>query len=211
MLVSLPILASGEVVLVVGDSLSAAYNMPLQDGWVSILQQRLDSEAPGRYRVINASISGDTTASGVVRVPPLLAEHEPDLVVLELGANDGLRGLPLAQMRENLQQIIDLAEAGSAEVILVNVELPRSYGKYFNQKFQQVFRKLQAENDLPLVTLGFSKLNDVNLLQADGLHPTAAAQPLIVDLMLPLIKQATGQEQAVGGQLPLEKGIAGGG
>ncbi len=190
--------AFGEVILVVGDSLSAAYNIPRQSGWVNLLQQRLAAGSGDRFRVVNASISGDTTAGGVARLPALLDQYRPDILVLELGANDGLRGLPLAILRRNLQTMIDAGTAGGAKVVLVNVQLPPSYGKFFNEKFQAVFSDLQQRNGLPMVIFGFAQLNDIELIQEDGLHPTEAAQPMIVDLVLPVLAKLLADQRGTG-------------
>lgn len=183
-----------NTILVLGDSISAAYRIPVESGWVSLLQQRLEEHKPGHYTVVNASISGDTTAGGLNRLPPLLEQHKPDKVIVELGGNDGLRGLPLAGMRDNLQAIIDLSRQQGADVVLVSIELPTSYGRYFNQRFLQVFDELEKDNDLPRVSLGFKLLNDRNLIQEDGIHPTEEAQPLLLDAMWPVIAPEAGQE-----------------
>ncbi|MAT50355.1 MAG: arylesterase [Porticoccaceae bacterium] len=185
LLLSLP--AFPDTILVLGDSISAGYGIPSEKGWVNLLQQRLNGQYPGRYQVINASISGDTSAQGLARLPGLLDTHNPDQVVVELGGNDGLRGLPLSHMKDNLQAIIDLARERGADVVLVSVSLPASYGTRFNQLFEEVFASLAAVNGLPRVNLGFSLLNDRNLLQEDGIHPTQAAQPLLVDAVLPAL------------------------
>lgn len=186
--------AFANTILVLGDSISAAYRIPVESGWVSLLQERLNSHKPGHYTVVNASISGDTTAGGLNRLPPLLEKHKPDQVIVELGGNDGLRGLPLAGMRDNLQAIIDLSRQQGADVVLVSIELPTSYGSHFNQRFLQVFDELEKANDIPRVSLGFKLLNDRNLIQEDGIHPTAEAQPLLLDVMWPVIAPVVGQE-----------------
>ncbi len=176
-----------NTILVLGDSLSAAYRIPVERGWVNLLQERLDTEYPGSYRVVNASVSGDTTAQGLRRLPPLLEAHNPDLVIVGLGGNDGLRGLPLDQMRDNLQAIIDMSKAAGAEVILMSVELPASYGALFNSRFLGVFDGLEQANGLPRVSLGIHLLDSLDLMQEDGIHPTAEAQPLLLDAVWPVL------------------------
>jgi acyl-CoA thioesterase-1 len=179
--------AFAKTILVLGDSISAAYGMAMEDGWVNLLRQRLDAERPGHYTVINASVSGDTTALGLRRLPPLLERHDPDKVIVELGGNDGLRGLPLQQMRDNLGAIIELCRANGAEVVLVSVELPRSYGAGFNRRYLAVFDSLEKTYGLPRISLGFDLLDDRDLMQADGIHPTEAAQPLLLEAVWPVI------------------------
>ena len=174
-----------KTILVLGDSISAAYRIPQEMGWVSLLQERLDAEYPDRYSVVNGSVSGDTTAQGLRRLPSLLDAHGPDKVIVELGGNDGLRGMPLDHMRDNLQAIIDLSTAAGAEVVLLSVELPASYGAFFTQRYLAVFDRLAEENSLPRIALGYALLDDPSLLQDDGIHPTAEAQPLLLEAVWP--------------------------
>ena len=180
--------SSAKTILVLGDSISAAYGIAVERGWVSLLQKRFDERHPGSYSVVNASISGDTTALGLRRLPPLLAQHAPDQVIVELGGNDGLRGLPLTNMRDNLQAIIDLCLDSGAEVVLVSIDLPPSYGAVFNDRYRAVFEELEKTNDLFRVSLGFNLLGDRDLVQADGIHPTAEAQPLLLDAVWPAVR-----------------------
>lgn len=180
--------ASAKTILVLGDSISAAYGIAVESGWVSLLQKRFDEHDPGRYKVINASISGDTTALGLRRLPPLLAEHSPDQVIVELGGNDGLRGMPLANLRQNLQAIIDLCRDGGAEVVLLSIDLPPSYGAVFNNRYRTIFDELEKANGLLRISLSFALLNDRDLVQADGIHPTAEAQPLLLDAVWPAVR-----------------------
>lgn len=188
LLASLACNTAAQAILVVGDSISAAYNIPVEAGWVNLLAQKLARQQEGdAHRVINASISGDTTAGGLARLPRLLKQFTPDIVVLELGGNDGLRGLPLRQMQSNLERMIEQSRAAGAEVLLIGVELPRSYGKVFNRQFQQVYQSLAERTNTPLIFLDFDLLGDPGLLQEDGLHPTAAAQPLLVEHIWPHI------------------------
>jgi acyl-CoA thioesterase I len=175
------------VILVVGDSLSAAYRIPADTGWVRLLADRLDREGYD-YRVVNASIPGDTTAGGLARLPAALARYHPAVVVLELGANDGLRGLPLDPMRDNLAQMIELARQTGARVLLLGVRMPPNYGPIFTQRFQTVYRDLARSERVPLVPellKGVAEYRE--LMQADGLHPTAAAEPKVLANVWPVL------------------------
>ena len=176
--------------LVLGDSLSAAYNMPVQQGWVALLRNRLTERGLG-LDVINASISGDTTAGARVRLPALLDRYQPDLVMIELGGNDGLRGLAPEDMRENLSQMIDQSLDAGAEVILVGVLIPLNYGPQYRQAFERVYTDLAQQFDIELVPFPLEQIvTEPGYLQADGVHPTAEAQPLILDTFWPGIASA---------------------
>lgn len=172
--------------MVFGDSISAGYGLLPGQGWVSLLTQRL---AP-RHRVINASVSGETTAGGLTRLPQALAEHKPDWVVLELGGNDGLRGLPLPAMQTNLQRMIQLCRLAHARVLLVGIELPPNYGAAYTQAFHAVYERLARQARLayvPSLMAGFA--GDLSQFQPDGIHPAAAAQARMmhtVEQQLPL-------------------------
>jgi acyl-CoA thioesterase-1 len=181
LLLILPTAASAQIILIVGDSLSAAYGIPVEHGWVSLLQQRLDSVGYP-YRIINASISGDTTANARARLAPALASHEPAVVLLEVGGNDGLRGLSLTEMKSNLAAMISSAREVGAQVMLVGVQLPPNYGPRYTGRFQAIYRELARERDLPLLPSLVDGIGtEWNLMQSDGIHPNTAAQPLIVD------------------------------
>ena len=167
-------------VLVLGDSLSAAHNIAEQDGWVHLLGARLANMRPPRV-VINASISGATTADGVSRLPGLLKRYRPALVLLELGANDGLRGLPLAEIRANLEAMIRDCRQAGAKVVLLGIELPVNYGPPYREGLQQIYADLAREHHLPLLPFLLQGVAlDPALMQADGLHPTAAGEPRVL-------------------------------
>lgn len=169
------------VILILGDSLSANFGIDVKDGWATLLQQRLDGIQPG-YRVVNASISGDTTRGGLGRLPAALAAHRPAIVVIELGANDGLRGFPLAQPRRNLGRMIQLVQAQGARPLLVGMRLPPNYGPRYTADFHAMFGSLSEEFGVPLVPFLLDGIaTDYRLMQADGIHPTAEAQRLILD------------------------------
>lgn len=163
--------------LVLGDSLSAAYGIPAAEGWVALLQEKVPEQ-----RVINASISGETTAGGRARLAGLLAEHRPALLVLELGANDGLRGLPLQQIRDNLAAMLKQAADDEVEVVLVGIELPINYGPRYRDGLRGVYRDLAGEFNAGLVPFLLEGVAlEPDLMQDDGLHPTAAAQPRLLE------------------------------
>ncbi len=156
--------------------------MPIEQGWVQLLNDKLAESHPGQYRVVNASISGETTAGGLTRLPAALAEHRPALVVIELGANDGLRGLQLPAMRDNLRRMIELSRDAGAKVALVGIELPVNYGEAYRSRLRKVYSDLAAEYDLPLLPFLLDGLaDDLSNFQEDQVHPTAEAQPLIRD------------------------------
>lgn len=180
---------SAQGILIVGDSISAAFGLEIREGWVSLLEERLQVEGEP-IPVVNASVSGDTTAGGLARLPRLLEQHQPDLVVIELGGNDGLRGMAPANMQQNLSQMVEMALAADAEVLLLGMELPPNYGLRFTQAFAQVFVDVSEEHDVPLVPFlleGVAGVADQSLMQADGIHPTAAAQQRILDNAWPPI------------------------
>ena len=178
---AMPVTASGEIILIVGDSLSAAYGIPVEEGWVALLQDRLDAE--GRdYRIVNDSISGDTTANARVRLPAVLENRRPAVLLLALGGNDGLRGLSLAAMKDNLAAMIEHARATGARVLLLGVQLPPNYGPRYTQRFQAIYRELADEHGLALLPSLVDGIGtEQALMQADGIHPNAAAQPIIRD------------------------------
>nr|WP_229803323.1 arylesterase [Halomonas qijiaojingensis] len=165
-----------------GDSLSAAYGIERDRGWVQLLAERLGDEA----QVINASISGETTSGGVSRLPDLLRQHEPELVLLELGGNDGLRGLPPRQMQANLAEMIKASQATGAAVMLLGIDIPPNYGNAYREAFRNVYTELADRYDVPLVPFLLEDIAlDQSLMQGDGIHPTADAQPRILDNIWP--------------------------
>jgi acyl-CoA thioesterase-1 len=179
-LVNLPLSVSASTILIVGDSLSAAYGMPVEQGWVRLLQRRLATDHYS-YTIVNASISGDTTANALNRLPQALSRHQPAIVVLELGGNDGLRGLSLAEMKRNLAAMIRTTRQHEAEVLLIGVQLPPNYGPRYTQTFHAVYHELAQEYDLALLpSLVDGVGTQTDLMQSDGIHPNSKAQPLIV-------------------------------
>jgi len=166
---------------VVGDSLSAAYNINVKAGWVALLEQRLAQRNPP-YKVVNASISGDTTAGGLARLPTLLKQHRPVVVIVELGGNDGLRGLSPDQAKRNLAAMITRAQSAGAKVLILGIKLPPNYGTRYTERFQQLYRELAAERRVALVPFVLKGIAaNANLMQADGIHPNERAQPQILE------------------------------
>ncbi|MHC9011603.1 arylesterase [Stenotrophomonas rhizophila] len=176
-------------VLVVGDSLSAAHNIPAASGWVNLLQQRVKQQIKAPPAIINASISGETTAGALTRLPGLLEKHRPSVVVIELGGNDALRGLTPAQLRGNLEKMIVASQKADAKVLLLGIDVPPNYGPAYRQRLRQTYAELAKQYDVPLLPFLLEGVAlKPNLMQADGLHPTAAAQPKVLDNVWPLLK-----------------------
>jgi acyl-CoA thioesterase-1 len=174
--------------LVLGDSLSAAHGIPRQQGWVTLLQQRLDEDGYP-YRVINASISGDTTNGGLARLPAALARFRPVVVVIELGGNDGLRGFSLTRTRDNLVRMVDVAHDAGANVLLLGVRLPANYGRAYGERFQQVYAEVSQLTGAPLVPFFLAGVAEYReTMQPDGIHPNAAGQPLMLDNVWPALR-----------------------
>ena len=179
------------VILVLGDSLSAGYGIDVNAGWVALLEQRLDGNYP--HRVINASVSGETAGGGLARLPALLQQHQPELVILELGGNDGLRGHPINIMQQQLKEIIEKAQAAEAKVLLLGMQIPPNYGQRYTLRFHKAYAQLAEEYELPYVPFFLEGVAvNAELMQRDGIHPTAQAQPQMLDnvwlALEPLIK-----------------------
>jgi len=181
--------ASGErTLLVFGDSLSAAYGLQAEQGWVTQLQRRLQSQGYG-YRVVNASVSGETTSGGRNRIERALAQHKPRLVLLELGANDGLRGLPVKETRDNLAFMMDAIKRSGARVLLLGIRIPPNYGPQYTQAFEQIYAGLAREKKAPLLPFLLEGIAlDERFMQPDGLHPNAQGQPLVLANVWPVLK-----------------------
>jgi acyl-CoA thioesterase I len=181
-----------RTVLVMGDSLAAGYALSTSEGWVSLTAEKVAVESPD-WRVVNASISGETTAGGAARIAAELKRHHPDVVVIELGANDGLRGLPLQQTRENLEKMIAAAKAENAQVLLIGMRLPPNYGPDYTRQFEQLFSDLSQQQKTAFLPFLLEPIAmDDSAFQADRLHPIAAAQPKLRDhvwsALAPLLK-----------------------
>ncbi|WP_205340577.1 arylesterase [Denitrificimonas caeni] len=168
-------------VLVVGDSISAAFGLETQQGWVALLQQRL-LEHNAEFKVVNASISGETSAGGLSRFPDLLAQHQPQYVIIELGGNDGLRGLSLSHMAMNLSTMVQKAKQQNASVLLLGMRLPSNYGKRYTDAFYNVYQRIAEKEKVALVGFLLEGVGAVDgMMQADGVHPTQLAQPLLLE------------------------------
>jgi acyl-CoA thioesterase I len=191
MLIAASVSAKAEtpVILVFGDSISAGYGLArVEQGWVALLQTRLKDQEYG-YQVVNASVSGETTAGGLARLPRALMLHQPKIVILELGGNDGLRALPIAQMRANLVHMVDLAAAAGAKVVLLGMRMPPNYGPEYTEQFRLCYSDLARDKKLSLVPF---LLNDIalfpNLMQTDGIHPNELGQPKLLANVWPSLE-----------------------
>lgn len=175
-------------ILVMGDSLSAGYGIDIQKGWVNLLEKEITKKHA--VQIINASVSGETSSGGNTRLPALLAEHKPDIVILELGGNDGLRGQPLKLLEKNLQTMIDASKKIEAKVLLAGMQIPPNYGARYSNQFKELYPKLAEQNQLGLIPFLLEGIggNDT-LVQRDGIHPTAEAQPIIVKNVLPELEK----------------------
>jgi acyl-CoA thioesterase I len=186
---SVPAKAETPVILVFGDSISAGYGLSrVEKGWVTLLQTRLKDEDYG-YQVVNASVSGETTAGGLARLPRALDLHKPKIVILELGGNDGLRALPIAQMRANLVRMVDLASAAGAKVLLLGIRMPPNYGPEYTEQFRLCYSDLARDKKLPLVPFLLENVAQFpDLMQADGIHPNELGQPTLLANLWPSLK-----------------------
>ena len=180
--------AAAGTVLVVGDSISAALGLETSQGWVSLLQKKLDSERLD-HRVVNASISGDTSAGGAARLPALLGEHKPEVVIVELGGNDGLRGQPPAQLQQNLASMVEQSRQVGAKVLVLGMRLPPNYGKRYTDAFARVFSDVAKEQQVPLAPFFLEGVGGVEgIMQADGIHPAAGAQQKLLENVWPSLQ-----------------------
>ena len=181
--------AEAPVILVFGDSISAGYGLPHVDqGWVELLKTRLKAQGYG-YQVVNASVSGETTAGGLARLPRALELHHPSIVIIELGGNDGLRALPIAQFRDNLNQLVTLAAASGAKVLLLGMRMPPNYGPQYTEQFAKVFSDLAREKKVPAVPFLLTDIAlNQNLLQGDDIHPNAEGQPILLNNVWPALQ-----------------------
>lgn len=174
-------------ILVLGDSLSASHGFTASQGWVALLERRLQAQG-FPHQVVNASISGDTSQGGLARLPATLERHQPDIVILELGGNDGLRGVSLNTLEQNLAAIIELSQRNNAQVLLAEMRIPPNYGPHYTQKFQSLYGNLANRYQISLIPFLLEGVADSkNLMQSDGIHPGAEAQPIILDNVWPIL------------------------
>jgi acyl-CoA thioesterase-1 len=187
-LAAIPARAEAPTILVFGDSISAGYGLPnVEQGWVALLQAKLRKEGYG-YEVINASVSGETTAGGLARLPRALSLHHPSIVILELGGNDGLRALPVAPMRANLARMAALATAAGSKVVLVGIHMPPNYGPQYTEEFGRVYTQIAHDDHLALVPFILDGVAlTPALMQDDGIHPNAAGQPRLLENVWPAL------------------------
>lgn len=184
---------AAPTILVWGDSLSAGYGLDARSGWVYLLEQKLKSQAPAQYHdwvVINGSVSGETTAGGLSRLPAALDRYRPAIVLLELGANDGLRGQPVETMRENLQKMVRLSKASGAQPVIFEMRIPANYGPAYTEKFRQAFADAAKAGKLPMVPFFLAAVatDPRRWFQDDGIHPNAQAQPALLDAVWPTLQ-----------------------
>ena len=186
-----PMLLAAKTIMVVGDSISAGYGMNIQQGWVHLLQKRLDQQYPKQHKVVNASVSGETTSGALARLPKLLQSHRPDIVIIELGGNDGLRGQPPALIQKNLAQLVQKSQQAKAKVIVFGMKIPPNYGTAYSKAFEQnhkiVSQKYNAKL-LPFFMQGVA--GQKTLMQKDQIHPNAKAQPILLNTAYPMIKSS---------------------
>ena len=182
--------AQEPTILIVGDSLSAGYGIDVDQSWATLLQLRLEEQGY-EHRVVNASIGGETTEGGATRINQALETFSPALVILELGGNDGLRGIPANRMQDNLENIIVKSEASGAAVVMLGIRIPTNYGRRYREAFERVFSDLAAQYDIQWIEFFMEGIVfDEDLMQSDGIHPNAAAQPLLLDNAWPVITTA---------------------
>lgn len=184
-----PMLLSAKTIMIVGDSLSAGYGIPLQQGWVHLLQKRLDQQYPKQHKVVNASVSGETTSGALARLPKLLQTHRPDVVVIELGGNDGLRGQPPIQIQKNLAQLVQKSQQTKAKVILFGMKIPPNYGTAYSAAFEKNYAVVSQQYKIKLLPFFMQGIaGQKTLMQKDLIHPNAKAQPILLNNAYPYIK-----------------------
>ena len=189
MICLLPVSSFAKTIMILGDSLSAGYGLNPQQSWVVLLQQRLDQQQPKQHKVINASVSGETTSGALARLPKLLQTHKPDVVVIELGGNDGLRGQPPQIIQKNLAQLIQQSQKSKATVILLGMKIPPNYGAAYSQAFEKNYQILSQQYKVKLHPFFMNSIaGNKNLMQKDLIHPNASAQKTLLNNAYPLIK-----------------------
>jgi len=186
---SMPAIAANPKILIYGDSLSAAYGIPQQQGWAALLKEKLNHENLS-FDVINASISGETTSGGLTRLARTLEQTKPQTIIIELGANDGLRGLPVKNMRDNLDAMIQLSKKSGVKVLLIGMKIPPNYGQKYTEEFSQTYIKLASQHKIPVVPFMLENVAaKPDLIQQDGLHPNALGQPIILGNIWPELQR----------------------
>ncbi|MFW2162236.1 arylesterase [Acinetobacter beijerinckii] len=184
-----PTIVSAKTILILGDSLSAGYGIDAKQGWVNLLQQRLDQQYPKKHKVVNASVSGETTSGGLARLPKLLTTYKPDVVVIELGGNDGLRGQPPQMIQKNLAQLVQLSQKQKATVLLFGMKIPPNYGSAYSNAFENNYKVVSQQYKIKLLPFFLEGVaGQKGLIQNDQIHPNAKAQPIMLNLAYPYIK-----------------------
>lgn len=184
-----PTIVSAKTILILGDSLSAGYGVDAKQGWVNLLQQRLDQQYPKKHKVVNASVSGETTSGGLARLPKLLTTYKPDVVVIELGGNDGLRGQPPQMIQKNLAQLVQLSQKQKATVLLFGMKIPPNYGSAYSNAFENNYKVVSQQYKIKLLPFFLEGVaGQKGLIQNDQIHPNAKAQPIMLNLAYPYIK-----------------------
>jgi len=191
MICLLPVSSFAKTIMILGDSISAGYGINPQQSWVTLLQQRLNQQFPKQHTVINASVSGETTSGALSRLPKLLQTHQPEIVVIELGGNDGLRGQPPQMIQKNLAQMIQQSQKNKATVILLGMKIPPNYGTAYSKAFENNYQILSQQYKVKLYPFFLNGIaGHTNLMQKDQIHPNAVAQKILLDNAYPLIKGA---------------------
>lgn len=186
----LSVYVQAKTIMIMGDSLSAGYGIPAQQGWVNLLQKRLDQQYPKQHKVVNASVSGETTSGALARLPKLLQTHRPDLVVIELGGNDGLRGQPPKMIEKNLAQLVQKSQQAKAKVVLFGMKIPPNYGTAYSKAFENNYKTVSQQYKVQLLPFFLEGVaGNKNLIQSDQIHPNAKAQPLLLNNAYPYIKR----------------------
>ncbi|WP_416202493.1 arylesterase [Acinetobacter sp. ANC 3903] len=186
-----PIIASAKTIMIVGDSISAGYGIKAQQGWVSLLQKRLDQQYPKQHKVVNASVSGETTSGAVARLPKLLQTYKPHIVVIEVGGNDGLRGQPPLLIQKNLATLVQHSLKANAKVIVLGMKIPPNYGTAYSKAFEKNYKIVSQQHHVPLLPFFLEGVaGKKSLMQADLVHPTAQAQSILLNNVYPYIKGA---------------------
>ncbi|WP_332606178.1 arylesterase [Acinetobacter sp. ESBL14] len=187
----IPTLVSAKTILILGDSLSAGYGIDVKQGWVQLLQQRLDQQYPKQHKVVNASVSGETTSGALARLPKLLQTYKPEIVVIELGGNDGLRGQPPQMIQKNLAQLVQLSQKQNANVLLFGMKIPPNYGTAYSTAFENNYKIVSQQYKVKLLPFFLEGVaGHKNLIQNDQIHPNAKAQPIMLNVAYPYIKGA---------------------
>lgn len=185
LLILSPVSLQAKTILIIGDSISAAYGIPVEKGWVSLLAQRLLGHTKS-HKVVNASIVGETTFGGVMRLSPLLKKHQPDIVVVELGGNDGLMGADLNDIENNLLTMVNMVKQANSDVLLIPMQMPPNYGQKYTQGFASIYQRVAEKANISLSTFIYKDIAEVpDLMMSDGIHPVESAHPIMLDNIWP--------------------------